>query len=129
MTRGNRAPVGIATPITAQLSDREFFNAHPDQDIRRRLVVPSELPRSLVGRRVREVEVRNVEPGVLLRRFIDNDGAWIPLFPIFDPELSSTPEGRQKIASWQTVLDAFSSFITSCARPEPEGGKKESLTK
>jgi hypothetical protein len=106
--------------MSDNLSDREFFDAHPDKDIRRRPVIPDELPGSLAGCNIREVEVRNVEPGVLLQRFIDTDGGWTPMLPIFDAELSSTAEGRKTIASWQTVMDAFSSFVASRARPETE---------
>jgi hypothetical protein len=115
----SRRSVGMATrtPIP-QLTDREFFDAHPDQDIRRRPIVPGELPKSLASRNIREVEVRRVEPGVRLLWFIDADGGCTPLLPVFDPNVSSTAKGRQKIASWQRVMDAFSSFIANCAQSE-----------
>jgi hypothetical protein len=47
-------------------ADRQFFEAHPDQVVRRRRAVPSEVPRSLAGRDIREVEVRKVSSDILL---------------------------------------------------------------
>jgi hypothetical protein len=107
--------------MSHNLSDREFFDAHPDKDIRRRAVIPDELPGSLAGCNIREVEVRDVEPGVLLLRFINTRGGWTPVLPIFDRELSSTADGRQKIGSWQTVMAAFSSFVAE-VRATRNGG-------
>jgi hypothetical protein len=78
------------------LPDYEFFNAHTGKDIRYRRVIPGELPRSLQGRPIREVEVRRLEPGVLLLRFIDADGGWIPMLPVFDPDMFLTLKGRRR---------------------------------
>jgi hypothetical protein len=37
----------------AELADREFFDAHPDRNVRRRPIVVREVPRSLAGRNIR----------------------------------------------------------------------------
>jgi hypothetical protein len=105
-----------------QLTDREFFDAHPDQDTRRRPVVSDEVPRSLAGRDIREVEVRNVSPDILLRRFIDAHGGLPVMLPIFDTDLFLTAEGRQQVVSCLKMMDGFASFVASCARDESGGG-------
>jgi hypothetical protein len=102
------------------LTDREFFNAYPDQDIRRRPIVPGELPRSMVGRKIREVEVRNVCPDIHLLRFIDAAGGRPLMLPVFETDLFLTSDGRQKIVACLNMMDGFSSFILSCARYETE---------
>jgi hypothetical protein len=131
--RKKHRPAGSATlAADAQLSDREFFDAHPDQDIRRRLVVPGEVPRSLADHSIREVEVRNVEPGIVLRIFVDADGgpmrlnfdsadAGLPaILPTVDPDLFLTVQGRKQIVSCLKTLEAVSEFFVSCARFEHE---------
>jgi hypothetical protein len=103
------------------LGDREFFNEHPDHDIRRRPVVPGEVPRSLADRDIREVEARKVSSDILLLRFIDVDGGWTPMLPVFEPDTFLTPEGRREIVSCLNMMDSFSSFAASrCARYESE---------
>jgi hypothetical protein len=106
--------------VDTQLTDREFFDAHPNQDIRRRALFPGELPRSLAGRNIREVEVRNVSPHIFLLRFIDTDGGMPAVLPIFDNDLFLTAEGRQQIVSCLRMMDCIFSFLASTARYEPE---------
>jgi hypothetical protein len=106
--------------MSDNLGDRQFFDAHPDQAVRRRRVVSSEVPRSLVGRDIREVEVRNIAPDILLLRFIDADASWPGMLPLFDSDLFLTPAGRQKIVACLNVMDGVSSFIASCARYDSE---------
>jgi hypothetical protein len=90
--------------MSDNLGDREFFDAHPHKDIRRRPVIPGELPRSLADSNIHEVEVRRVEPGILLLGFIDTDGGWSAMLPVFDGDLFLTSQGRQKIAEWLSVI-------------------------
>jgi hypothetical protein len=116
-----RRPSGNAILSTeAQLTDRKFFDAHPDKETRRRPIIPAELPRSLAGRNIREVEVRNAGPDMLLMRFVDAEAAWPVLLPLFDSDLFLTPEGRQKIVSCLTMMNGFAEFMAGCARFETE---------
>jgi hypothetical protein len=115
--RKNVAPVASSVNDSA-LTDGEFFEAHPEQSIRLRPIAQAELPRSLVGRNIRQVEIRNVSPDTLLLRFIDADAAWPAMLPVFDNDLFLTPEGRQKIVSYLNMMNGFSAFMASCARTE-----------
>jgi hypothetical protein len=117
---GNIKRRAVRLETDGQLTDRQFFDAHPDKDTRRRPIVPGELPRALAGRNICEVEVRNVSPDILLRRFIDAGGGFPVMLPIFASDLFLTAEGRRQIVSCLNMMNGFSSFIANCARDELE---------